>query len=152
MTEESQTQYLARTTVPEVVAPALESECRFCKEQIIPGAIKCKHCGSDLSVPAETDDAKRRRINNVLRGYRNRVECHCLECGYEGLMGLIKQIKPLCQQGWLLLLVFCGIGIPLFLCSLLFGKPPRNIIQCPACLKTLTQTGSKQQVFMVFGR
>ncbi len=31
--------------------------CPFCKELILAGAIKCKHCGSDLEVPQKSDAA-----------------------------------------------------------------------------------------------
>lgn len=31
--------------------------CPFCMEPIIVGALKCKHCGSDLNAAAESDDA-----------------------------------------------------------------------------------------------
>jgi ABC-type transport system involved in cytochrome c biogenesis permease subunit len=32
-------------------------QCPYCKELIIEGAIKCKHCGSDLTKPAQSSEA-----------------------------------------------------------------------------------------------
>jgi predicted amidophosphoribosyltransferase len=127
--------------------------CPFCKEEIRPGAVKCKHCNSDLSSDAVTPQ-RSARIREELRKYKTIVTMRCLECGYEGPMGLIKQIKPLHQQKWLFFLVLFGIGIPLYIFSYVFGKPLRNVVTCPSCRKTLTSqnTPTENSVFFFVRR
>lgn len=37
-------------------------ECPYCKEDVIKGAIKCKHCGSDLTKPVQSDNDSTQRL------------------------------------------------------------------------------------------
>ena len=137
----------------EVISTDQRNVCPFCKEEIRPGAIKCKHCSSDLSTRTATPQTDG-RIREELRKYRSVVSMQCLECGYEGPMGLVRQIKPLWQQRWLLFLILFGIGIPLFIFSYVFGKPLRNVVVCPACRRTLVSQNApaENSVFFLVGR
>jgi zinc-ribbon domain len=127
------------------------AECPYCKEEIKPGAVKCKHCGSDLSSRALSPQMDA-RIREELRKHRYVISLKCLECGYTGPMGLIKQNKPLYQRGWVQgFSRFVPLVGAAFDVSYYRGKAVQSIVQCPSCRKTLhTQNPPVEKSIVMF--
>jgi hypothetical protein len=132
--------------------------CPLCKEDIKDGAMKCKHCGSmisggeslaTLSKPSEISIEKiPQEIRDDLKNYPNHQNVSCLECGYSGIMGIVKSIPPW-WASWPTILIFIlcfaiiaplrwGIALsPVLILTRIFGWSNKIYVSCPKCKKVL---------------
>lgn len=101
---------------------------------------------------ARTEDGSlSAQIRASLAEHKKTTELLCLECGYSGLMGVIRTVKPWWGR-WIVIIV-CSLlsiafGINLVV-SLIFGlvwgvsaaAAERQECVCPQCRKTIRQRG-----------
>lgn len=121
-------------------------KCPYCMEEIQDGAIKCRHCKSILTDFAAAQNASTNspipiEIRQELKNYDEFIFLLCLECGYEGQMGVIKKEIPWYLTWWVLLpILLTGIGtIPAILLGVWRGFSTRHRVVCPSCKNTLLQ-------------
>jgi hypothetical protein len=125
-------------------APATTIPCPICKEDIRFGALKCKHCDSDLTHRVQTPDRNLvvdPRIRDELRKYKEEITLQCRECGYFGPMGIVKQITPWWNR-WFIWIPLCiaGVGfVALAILGICGALASRYKVVCPACRRTLVQ-------------
>lgn len=118
--------------------------CPYCKEEILEGAILCKHCKSSLTTSntclnSETKTFNDEQIRHELKKYDEFVELKCLECGYVGDMGVIQKVVPWYFTWWVLIpVLLTGIGtipaIGLGICRYISTK---HRVVCPSCKEVL---------------
>ena len=80
-------------------------------------------------------------IRSMLKGYDALIALECLECGYEGKMGVVGKQVPWYLTWWVLIpLCFTGIGIiPAVFLGVWRYSETRHFAVCPACRKKLLQ-------------
>jgi hypothetical protein len=134
--------------VSETKEPDHHRSCPGCGGETGVGASFCGSCGQALLIQASpTPSPSRPRTTSViddeilvnLRGYKEYVNILCLECGYEGRMGVIRTQVPLIYSGWIWIpLVFTGVGI-LWLILVVVGREQSKVreVQCPCCKRHL---------------
>lgn len=107
-------------------------KCPYCFEDIHLNAKKCRYCNSNINnLTPETSPEMR----NNLKHYSEHVEMLCLECGYKGPMGVIKEIKKFDLPWWaVVLLILCGVGwLILLVLGILSGFYVSYLCECPNC-------------------
>ena len=124
--------------------------CPLCNGEINDGAIKCKHCFSMLNQVIDTqsktsevveNNDKDFKIRNNLKQYNKLASSvECLECGYVGLMGVLKTKFPWYLTWWVLIpVLLTGIGIiPAIFLVIWRSASRRYTVVCPSCLNTLS--------------
>lgn len=116
--------------------------CQFCKEEISDDAIKCKHCKSLVNEQGgDKQTGLSSEIREELKKYQELIQLLCLECGYEGQMGVLKKVTPWYLTWWVLVPVFLtGIGtIPAILMGIWSSMATRHRVVCPSCKVELLQ-------------
>ena len=90
---------------------------------------------SDIEKSKSIPDTKDPKILNKLRGYDEHSSILCLECGYEGLMGVEGKRVPWYLTWWVLIpICLTGIGIvPAFLLGFLRYSLTKERVRCPNC-------------------
>jgi hypothetical protein len=78
-------------------------------------------------------------IRDELKKYKEHRNLTCLECGYTGLMGIVKEVRPWYCATWLIiLLALSGIGwIPLLIIMLGRAAATKALVNCPNCHRNL---------------
>lgn len=116
--------------------------CPMCAEEILEAARKCKHCGEMIITesgvntqtvhlaPGNSDE-----IRANLRPYSKHISRMCLDCGYEGLMGVTDTRVPWYLTFWIIVPVICtGIGIIPAICLFVWRDfATVQEVRCPAC-------------------
>ena len=129
--------------------------CPTCGAEAVTGASFCAGCGSSLvnsvtpsaDSPPQPSDARvavqahtpDQDILANLRGYKEHVNILCLECGYEGRMGVIRTQVPLIYNAWIWIpLVLTGIGVLWLILGVLRREQSKvREVQCPCCRRYL---------------
>ena len=92
----------------------------------------------------DQDDPK---ILERLRVYEKHEKCMCLECGYDGLMGIMGEETPWYYAGWIWLPIIIimgvttligGIGLLIFW-ILSRGQTRKQYLFCPNCESKLSR-------------
>ena len=81
-------------------------------------------------------------ILKKLKGYNNHRAIFCMECGYNGLMGIEKRHIPWYLTMWVLIpIVLTGVGIiPAVILGALRASSTKHTVRCPNCdLQLLTK-------------
>ena len=86
-------------------------------------------------IPEQTNP----EILKKLRNYKKTENCFCLECGYDGLMGIEKQIIPWYLTWWVIIpIILTGIGIiPAIFLGIWRAYSEKKQVVCPNCDSTL---------------
>ena len=120
-------------------APIPSRSCSGCGTTFLAGAQFCGNCGTEKKAGNSPPTVTPVSIRAQLRRHDKHVELNCLECGYGGLMGVVKKESPWWTSWFLIIpLIFCPIGWILLFLRIVMDKKHTTI--CPACLKTLVQT------------
>jgi len=75
------------------------------------------------------------KIRNILREYENQKKALCLDCGYEGLMGVEYKKTPW-YVSWPILILFILTGVGFFVAfglGFLRSKRIKYFLRCPNC-------------------
>ena len=80
-------------------------------------------------------------IRAMLKGYDTLIMLGCLECGYNGKMGVVGKQIPWYLTWWVLVPLICtGIGlIPAIFLGIWRYSETRHFAVCPACRRKLLQ-------------
>lgn len=89
----------------------------------------------EKKIPKQTNP----EILKKLRNYKKTEDCFCLECGYDGLMGVQKTIVPWYLSWWVLIpVLLTGIGIiPGIILGIWRFIAEKQQLVCPNCNSTL---------------
>lgn len=129
--------------------------CKKCGKQIDEDAVFCSFCGTAQNQQIEQNsDDKQVTIAQRLKPYKELKESICLECGYRGLMGVVRKQKlPLKIRVTIIiieLIVWCAIysqwGFNLLtfvICCVIFvfidWITEKKVLFCPSCCKELNE-------------
>ncbi len=88
------------------------------------------------AIPLETDP----EILAKLREYDERSSVLCLECGYNGLMGIEGKHVPWYLTWWVLIpILLTGVGfVPALALGIWRGVSVKKTVRCPNCDSQLT--------------
>jgi len=131
--------------------------CSKCGKEISDNSTFCQYCGEKIegvqkeSNSSEIITERQKIIMDKLKPYPKRVECTCTECGYKGLMGVIrtqpvdvgrKVIGAILGFGFSFFLFWhhqrlCGTLI-VFLTLILMGIR-KKVLYCPSCESELIE-------------
>jgi hypothetical protein len=121
--------------------------CPLCKEEVMDGAVKCKHCKSMINEVVQEAQVGHKsvipaEIRQELKKYDEILTLSCLECGYEGQMGVIGTEIPWYLTWWVLIPLFLtGVGvIPAVGLGIWRSVETRHKVVCPSCKNVLLQT------------
>lgn len=111
--------------------------CQHCQTVMAQEATYCNKCGVPVPITFSPDSpVSQDAILAELRRYSQHVDLTCLECGYRGLMGVVKSHRPSYAPYALMNLGTSGIGGTLaYQNACLTGT--RHTVVCPACRRLL---------------
>ena len=130
--------------------------CRHCGNEINEGDAFCPKCGKPQNEEnkAESNTNPQAEITQRLKPYKKLKQCTCLDCGYTGLMGVVrKQKMPIGTRVFSILIYAIALGIlyGLFGMSivtfLLLGVVigivdfvlEKKVLFCPSCCKEVNE-------------
>lgn len=129
--------------------------CRSCGSELRDGDIFCSKCGAQQNVEnlTKNEDDSKEAIVKKLKPYKRLKKCSCLECGYEGLMGVVGLHNPMAT--YILRIVFYVIsfailfsilgarlitflifGFSIAIIDLIIGK---KRLFCPSCEREIIE-------------
>lgn len=131
--------------------------CYKCGKVIDEGAVYCQYCGA--CIHQNDSQPSKQEMMRKLKRFKATEKCTCLECGYEGLMGIVEiQELPRKQRiGFLVLKIIAIIAVfPLlrfvnFAAGLIIGTVIAVVVEkiessyrtkilfCPSCDKELVK-------------
>ncbi len=121
-------------------AAEVGKNCTDCGCQLPTGSLYCPSCGKLGSTEYPSEKIERvavlpERIRDKLRNYQRVEEITCRECGYVGLMGIVKHHVPWYYSWWILIpLLLTGVGtVVAILLGIGRAMSTRTEADCPNC-------------------
>jgi len=132
--------------------------CQKCGKENPSTSAFCSHCGSSLVEDKAKNTPNQNDVLANLRLFKKHKNCLCLECGYSGLMGIVKK-APLTSKEKRSIWGARALSIVIFLFGLSQGaisrmisilisvflwlsydfKYDRKVLFCPACKTEITE-------------
>lgn len=123
--------------------------CISCGKPMVAGAKFCGECGggsgstNSRSVAVVDDEDGAVEFRNYLKQYKEHEKMYCLECGYQGTMGVFGSNFPwYLHWGFMLLICFTGIGFFVMLVLVFLREARRRrFARCPQCGTVVMEAG-----------
>jgi hypothetical protein len=128
--------------------------CVNCGSTLPADAVFCSQCGHrGANGPLPTSGggqagaviAGSEAHRGELRKHKQHTQLLCLECGFDGLMGVEATKEPWFTRWWFLLPVaFTGIGLIWVMAIAVFGAlETKEFARCPNCKRLIVRGGGK---------
>jgi len=112
-------------------------QCPYCLQEIPYKAQKCSHCLSDVEILTPSSS---QNLRTNLDKYEQHKIGTCFKCGYNGLLGVVQEVKPfkmgfgMITIGIIVTISTVGIGIVLLVLGFIVQKYQKKYhCTCPNC-------------------